>query len=394
LSADTQYQRIRRAFKLHFGEPGLVVRGPGRVNLIGEHTDFNLGFVLPAAVDKAIWLALRPRTDDFCRFHAVDLDATFELRLSELTHSDLRWPNYLLGVCSELAADGQALRGVDCAFGGDVPIGSGMSSSAALECAFAFGLNELFGLGYGRQDLARLGQRAENRFVGVNCGIMDQFASVLGQARRLIRLDCRDLSHRYIPFEDPGLLLVLCDTHVRRSLATGGEYNARRAQCEAGTAFLQARHPVVQSLRDASLDLLEAHRAELDPTVFKRCAYIVRENQRVLDACESLAAGDVAAFGQRMNESHVGLRDEYEVSCPELDLLAERAQALPGVLGSRMMGAGFGGCTISLVREAELERFEVEMAKVYRQELDREPLIHVCRLTGGTEIVEAGALLV
>lgn len=394
MTGPEQHQRIRGAFKAAFGEPEIVVRGPGRVNLIGEHTDFNLGFVLPAAVDKAIWLALRPRTDGLCRFRAVDLDASFETRLPELAPSDLRWPNYLLGVYSELAADGHALKGVDCAFGGDVPIGSGMSSSAALECAFAFGLNELFGLGYGRQDLARLGQRAENRFVGVNCGIMDQFASVLGQSRRLIRLDCRDLSHQFIPFEDPGLLLVLCDTRVRRSLATGGEYNARRAQCEAGAAYLQARHPEVRSLRDATLELLEAHRAELDPVVFRRCAYIVRENQRVLDACQSLAARDVEAFGQRMNESHAGLRDEYEVSCPELDLLAAQAQSLPGVLGSRMMGAGFGGCTINLVREAELERFEAGMAEVYRRDLRSEPLIHVCRLTGGTEIAEEGALRV
>ncbi|WLT31607.1 galactokinase [Geothrix sp. PMB-07] len=389
-----QYQRIRRAFKGTFGEPGLVVRGPGRVNLIGEHTDFNLGFVLPAAVDKAIWLALRPRTDDLCRFHAVDLNASCEVRTSERASSDLRWPNYLLGVYSEMAADGRFPRGVDCVFGGDVPIGSGMSSSAALECGFAFGLNELFQLGYDRLELAQLGQRAENRFVGVNCGIMDQFASVLGRDQRLIRLDCRDLSHAFIPFEDPGLVLVLCDTRVRRSLAAGGEYNARRAQCEAGVAHLQARHPEVQSLRDASLDLLETQRDEMDPSVFQRCAYIVKENQRVLDACDSLSRGDYEAFGQRMNESHAGLRDGYEVSCPELDVLAERAQALPGVLGSRMMGAGFGGCTINLVREAELERFEAEMAKAYRQDLKREPLIHVCRLTGGTEIVEAGALLV
>lgn len=394
MTSSEQHARVRRAFEDRFGEPTLMVRGPGRVNLIGEHTDFNLGFVLPAAVDKAIWLALRPRADDLCRFYAADLDASFETHISEPRHSDLRWPNYLLGVYSEMAEDGHAPKGVDCVFGGDVPMGSGMSSSAALECGFAFGLNELFDLGYDRLGLARLGQRAENRFVGVNCGIMDQFASVLGRERSLIRLDCRDLSHAFIPFEDPGLRIVLCDTQVRRSLATGGEYNARRAQCEAGVALLRQHHPDVQSLRDVSLDLLENHRLELDPTVYKRCAYVIRENQRVLDACEALSRGDYASFGQRMNESHDGLRFEYEVSCPELDVLAERAQALPGVLGSRMMGAGFGGCTINLLREGDLPHFEAEMGRVYRQELKRDPLIHVCRLTGGTELVEEGALLV
>jgi galactokinase len=387
LTGQDPSQRIVKAFRERFGEPALLVRSPGRVNLIGEHTDFNLGFVLPAAVDKAIWLALSPRQDDLCRFHAVDLGESFEIRLADLAPSELQWPNYLLGVYSEMAKDGHAPRGVDCAFGGDVPVGSGMSSSAALECGFAFGLNQFFGCGYDRQAQARLGQRTENHFVGVNCGIMDQFASVLGRERRLIRLDCRDLSHEYIPFEDPSLLVVLCDTHVRRSLATGGEYNARRAQCEAGVAGLARRFPEVRSLRDATLEKLEACRGELDPVVYRRCAYVVRENQRVVDACADLKAGDYEAFGRRMNESHAGLRDEYEVSCRELDLLAAGAQALPGVLGSRMMGAGFGGCTINLLREADLPAFREGMATVYRRDLDREPVLHVCRLTGGTEVL-------
>ena len=378
-------QRIRHAFREAFGEAALLVRSPGRVNLIGEHTDFNLGFVLPAAVDKAIWLALRPREDDTCRFHAADLGEVFETRLSALSRSARQWPNYLLGVYAEMIGDGRAPRGVDCVFGGDVPVGSGMSSSAALECGFAFGLNELFALGYERLALASLGQRVENRFVGVACGIMDQFASLMGREHRLIRLDYRDLSYAYIPFETPGHLIVLCDTHVRRSLATGGEYNARRAQCEAGVAALQQRFPQVQSLRDATLAMLGACRDAMAPVVHRRCSYVVQENQRVIAACEDLAAGDYAAFGRRMNESHDGLRVGYEVSCPELDRLAEAAQAIPGVLGSRMMGAGFGGCTISLVREHALPAFEAEMAQAYRRELHREPLLHVCRLTGGTD---------
>lgn len=382
-----QYQRIHKIFENHYGEPALMVRAPGRVNLIGEHTDYNMGFVLPGAVDKAIWLALRPRNDSFCRFYAADLRESFATPISPPTKSTQHWPNYLIGVYSEMAKDGYFPCGVDCVFGGDIPLGSGMSSSAALECGFAFALNELFGIGYDRMALAQLGQRVENNFVGVNCGIMDQVASVMGQDRRLIRLDCQDNSLEYIPFEDPGLLIVLCDTHVRRSLAASGGYNARRAQCETGVKILQSRIPEVQSLRDVPLEMLETFRSEVGLVTFERCKYVIRENERVLNACRALAQGDYASFGCCMNASHEGLRKEYEVSCPELDSLAKGAQSIPGVLGSRMMGAGFGGCTINLVQEAAITRFKEEMAEIYRRELHLSPLIHVCRLTGGTEAV-------
>lgn len=387
MSALDQGRRIRDVFRDLYGEPALVVRGPGRINLIGEHTDFNLGFVLPAAVDKGIWLAMRPRQDGVCRFHAADAGESFETTLPAFARSGLGWPNYLLGVYSELARDGHAPTGVDCAFGGDLPIGSGLSSSAALECGFAFGLNELYGLGYDRLALARLGQRAENCFVGVNCGIMDQFASLLGREGHVIRLDCRDLTHEYMPFAEHGLVVVLCDSHVRRSLAAGSEYNARRVQCDAGVAHLRACHPEVQSLRDVSMEMLADARSAMEPNVFARCAYVVQENRRVLETCAALTTRDYARVGRLMNASHHGLQREYQVSCPELDVLAEGARAIPGVLGSRMMGAGFGGCTINLVEEAELERFIVRMSELYHQALRAAPVIHVCRLTGGTEPV-------
>jgi galactokinase len=377
---------VREAFRRQFGQPSLMVRGPGRVNLIGEHTDYNLGFVLPAAVDKAIWLALRPRPDGRFCFHSVDLGESFEVAPADVARTERHWPNYLLGVISELAQDGRMPGGVDCAFGGDVPIGSGMSSSAALECSFAFGLNELFGLGYDSVELALLGQRAENRFVGVACGIMDQFASVLGRERSLIHLDCRDLSFEYVPFERADLRIVLCDTRVRRSLA-GSEYNERRARCEAGVALITQHHPGVKSLRDVDPALLQAHRRELDPIVFRRCDYVVRENGRVLEACAALRRADFVTFGSLMNASHDGLRDDYEVSCAELDLLAEAARVIPGVLGSRMMGAGFGGCTINLVEEDAMEDFHARMERVYRDALGAAPKIHACRLTGGTATV-------
>jgi len=383
-------ERVLLAFRAAFGPEALLVRSPGRVNLIGEHTDHNLGFVLPAAVDKAIVLAIAPRDDRRLRFRALDNGQSYEGSLDAIQPVAAQWPNYLLGILKEFQELGLPLRGVDCAFGGNVPIGCGLSSSAALEGGFAFGLNHLLGFGLDRVALARLSQRSENRFVGVNCGIMDQFASLLGREKRLIRLDCRDLSFEYVPFEREDIRIVLCDTQVRRSL-TGSEYNTRRAQCEAGVALLRQREPGVASLRDATRAMIEAHRAEFSPEVYRRCAYVVAENQRVLDACAALGRGDLAAFGAGMNQSHEGLAHGYQVSCPELDILAEAAQALPGVLGARMMGAGFGGCTINLVEADHLEAFQAGMAPVYRQRLGIEPVIHVCKLRGGTEILEGDA---
>ncbi len=376
--SESPKQRVVQAFRDQFGEPAMVVRGPGRVNLIGEHTDYNQGFVLPAAVDKAIWLALRPRQDGRLRAFSTDLGGGLERDLGDLARSEVTWANYLLGILSELTRDGHRLGGVDVVFGGDLPIGSGMSSSAALECGFAFGLNALFGLGLGAVDLALLGQRAENRFVGVNCGIMDQFASVLGREGNLLRLDCRDLTCSFVPFGREDLRLVLCDTQVRRALAAGSAYNARRAQCEAVAAGLG-----LPSLREATAELLEAHAGAFDPESLRRCAYVVAENGRVREACEALGRGDFQTFGALMNASHAGLSREYEVSCEELDVLAEAAQALPGVLGSRMMGAGFGGCTLNLVEGGALADFRGGMGEVFGPRLGKEPVLHVCRLPGG-----------
>jgi galactokinase len=374
------------AFRESYGKEDVIVRSPGRVNLIGEHTDHNLGYVLPAAVDKHIHLVIGLRKDRRLRFLALDKRATFEGTLDDLRPSEAQWPNYLLGILAEFWELGLGLRGVDCAFGGDVPIGCGLSSSAALEGGFAFGLNERLGLGLDRIALAKLSQRSENRFVGVNCGIMDPFASLMGRAKKLIRLDCRDLSYDYVPFEREDIRIVLCDSQVRRSL-TGSEYNTRRAQCEQGVAILQRHQPGLQSLRDASLVDLAAHFSEFSPEVFRRCAYVIAENQRVLTACSDLERGDLHAFGAAMNATQEGLAHGYEVSCPELDVLAAAAQSMPGVLGSRMMGAGFGGCTINLVEADALPSFETGMAGVYRNQLKKEPVLHVCNLSAGTELI-------
>ena len=373
---------VLASFRRQFGEPAVVVRSPGRVNLIGEHTDYNYGFVLPAAVDRGIAMALRPRSDRRYVLHALDLDRRLEGDLGELAPHPERWPNYLLGVLDQLQKAGQFLGGFELVYGGDLPIGAGMSSSAALECGLAFALNELYGLGLDRLTLAKLSQAAEHTFVGGKCGIMDQMASLMSQKDHLMMLDCRDLSCRFVPFHSP-VKIFLCDTQVGRALAESG-YNQRHGECEAGVALLRKYAPEIHSLRDVSLELLHAHRAEIDPIVYRRCRYVIEENLRVIAACAALQSEDLSAFGRLMNQSHQGLSKAYEVSCPELDVLAEAAVALPGVLGARMMGAGFGGCTINLVQAGQEEAFIAGMAPAFAK-IGKSPKIHACAPSCGTE---------
>lgn len=385
MDTSSQAARILNTFRQHFGEPQLLVRGPGRLNLIGEHTDYNLGLVLPGAIDRAIWLALRPCAGRRCRVLSLDLGAEATLEPDTLGPQPQGWMNYFAGLLAELGDAGFSLSGFHCAFGGDVPIGSGLSSSAALLSAFGLGLNELFGLGLSRLELALLAQRAEARFAGVACGLMDTFASLHGQEGCLLRLDCRNLSLAVVPFPSAPARLVLCDSGVRRALARS-DYNRRRAECETGVAVLARHDPEVRSLRQATLAMLEEHRAELGPVVARRCAYVIAENERVLAASQALERGDLETVGSLLRASHAGLRDDYEVSCPELDTLAAAADELPGVYGSRMMGAGFGGCTLHLVSTSALETFEDGMARTYRDSLGREPVLHVCRLVDGASV--------
>ncbi len=378
-------QRVDEAFHEKFGtrDGRIIVRSPGRVNLIGEHTDYNEGFVLPAAVDKAMLFAVRPRTDRRCRFYAVDLKASFECEVDSLQKSSDGWPNYLLGVIDEMRKAGYNVLGCDLAFGGDIPVGAGMSSSAALEAGFAFALNDLFQLGLDRLALVKLAQKAENEFVGVQCGIMDQFVNIFGEPKKVLRLDCRSLEYRLYPFERNDIRIVLCDTQVRRALASS-EYNVRRRQCETGVAALRRHDPHIKSLRDVELAFLSQHRDDLDPVVYKRCDYVVRENIRVGQACDDLERNDFQSFGQRMYQSHKGLRDDYGVSSPELDVLVELATEIDGVLGARMMGAGFGGCTINLVEQAHVDRFVERMQQGYRERLGRDIKVYVTNIESGT----------
>ncbi|MBN2366294.1 MAG: galactokinase [Calditrichaeota bacterium] len=384
---DELFYRVEQKFKDLFKEDPFTVRSPGRVNLIGEHTDYNEGFVLPGAIDKAVYFAIAPNYKDESTFFALDLSDVFTFRNTELFHSDKQWSNYLLGVLDQLEKIGKPVPGFNCVFGGNIPIGAGLSSSAALEAGLIFSLNEIFHLGLDGMTMVKLSQRAENEFVGVQCGIMDQLINIFGQEKKVLKLDCRTLEFEYVPFEDESLKVILCDSQVQRELGAS-EYNLRRSQCEEGVAFLQKYYPDIKSLRDVQPGMLESHAREMDPVTLKRCSYVVQENQRVLDACQFLEEDNFAEFGRKMFQSHEGLRNLYEVSCPELDMLVDGAAAMKGVLGARMMGAGFGGCTINLVKNTQLEYFEEQMERIYRDKLKKQPRMYVSVISSGSEIIK------
>jgi galactokinase len=387
-SADFQAQRIREAFRQKFGTQThqCIVRSPGRVNLIGEHTDYNEGFVLPAAIDKAIIFVAAPRNDHRFHFVSVDLEDELEGDVRSPQKSPKGWPNYLLGIIDQLQRRGCCLEGIDLAFGGDLPIGAGLSSSAAMEGGFIVALNEIFSLGIDRTSMAKMAQKAEHEFAGVQCGIMDQFANMFGERRKVLKIDCRSLEYTHIPFERDDLKIILCETPTRRSLASS-EYNVRRTQCETGGAILRQFDCTIKNLRDVSLEFLLQHRNGMDPVVAQRCEYVIRENTRVLQACDDLMRNDMTSFGRKMFESHAGLRDEYEVSSSELDILVDLASGIDGVLGARMMGAGFGGCTINLVEESSAKNFVEIIGSRFRERTGDAIKVHVMKLVGGTERV-------
>jgi len=380
--------QVVQKFQEIFASPdALLVRSPGRVNLIGEHTDYNNGFVLPAAVDKAIYLVMARRNDDDIQLFAMDLDQSYRGPVRPpLTPSALHWPNYILGVVDQLQRMGYTLGGFNCVFAGDIPLGAGMSSSAALENAVIFALNQLFGLGLDPMTMVRLSQKAENEFVGLQCGIMDMFASMFGRKDQVIRLDCQSLEYTYFPFKTEGLRILLLDTQVEHSLASS-EYNVRRQQCEAGVRLIQKHHPGVKSLRDVTPDMLTAHVAPVDELIWRRCSFVVEENARVLSGTEDLLRGDLAAFGEKMYASHEGLSKKYEVSCKESDWLVEQVRGTEGVLGARQMGGGFGGCTINLVKAENIDGLVERIAPMYRAAMNRELKWYIGQIENGTSKV-------
>ena len=371
------------SFRQLFGQTPRLFRAPGRVNLIGEHTDYNDGFVMPSAIALGCWVAMSAREDRRLAARSEDLQETVELELDPGARRRGRWSDYVQGVAVVLEQQGLRLRGANLLIRSQVPIGSGLSSSAALEVATGLALLANSGLDMERMQLARLCQRAENEFVGARCGIMDQFTACFGQAGHALLLDCRSLAYRPLPLP-AGIALVICDSRVRHDLAAG-EYNARRAQCEAGVRALARGRPHIHALRDATLDDLDRMRAELGNAVYRRCRHVVTENARVRQAAGALERGELREFGRLMAESHRSLRDDYEVSCSELDVLVELAGKLEGVYGARMTGGGFGGCTINLVRAEKVEDFRRLLSAGYLQATGRAAKLYVSEAASGAK---------
>lgn len=364
----------------------IVVRSPGRVNIIGEHTDYNEGFVLPAAIDKSIYIAISKRDDNEIHLYAVDFKENYTTNILSIAPNKQLWTNYILGVVDQLQKRGYILSGFNAVIDGDVPVGAGLSSSAAVECATAFALNELFKLNLEKIEMVKIAQQAEHIFVGLRCGIMDMFASMFGKKGNAIKLDCRSLEYEYVPLHLEDVKIVLLNTNVKHSLASS-EYNLRRQQCEQGVAWIKEHHPQVNSLRDATFEMLHAHVLPKDAEVFKRCKYIVEEIQRLLNACDDLKRGNIKALGEKMFQTHNGLSNEYEVSCKELDFLVNKVKNNQNVLGARMMGGGFGGCTINLVKEEYIEQLVEEISKAYTKEMQLPLTAYIAQTSNGTEVV-------
>lgn len=386
--ADSQLAvEVAETFKTLFHHEPMIVRAPGRVNIIGEHTDYNEGFVLPAAVDKSIYFAIALNGTKSVNLHAIDAESSYSFDLGRWEKSDLQWPDYLIGVVLEFEKAGlKVSEGFDCVFGGDIPLGAGMSSSAALECGLAFALNHFFVFNKSRTELALIAQKAENNFVGVNSGIMDQFASLCGEAGKVLRIDCRSLEYTYFPFEFDDLSIVLCDTGVKHSLASS-EYNTRRKQCETGVSVIQKGYPDVKSLRDVDMSQLNEYKPSMDEDDYLKCAYVINEIRRVGKACEALNKGDLKELGALMYATHDGLSRDYEVSCKELDILVDLTREMDQVIGARMMGGGFGGCTINLVKNDFLPVFKEKITKGYKEKTGRDLPIYSNKLMTGVEIL-------
>lgn len=378
-------QKTRALFVQLFKKEPTIVLSPGRINLIGEHTDYNDGFVLPAAIDKKIVYAIAPNHTRTCTVHAVFTNETQSFSLDDVKPTP-GWINYLMGVVYQLQERGLNVEGFDCVLAGDIPVGAGMSSSAAVEGGLVAALDNLFGYQLNRMEMALIGQKAEHTFPGVKCGIMDQFANLHGKKDQVMRLDCRSLEFEYFPFNFPDYKIVLCNSMVHHSLASS-EYNVRRQQCEEGVKAIQARYPAVKSLRDASMQMLDEVKEQVPALVYNRCAYVISEIQRVQDATDHLKAGNLQAFGELMYATHEGLSKLYEVSCPELDYLVSLARTRPEVAGARVMGGGFGGCTINLVKADKVDEYVAFIQDSYKAQFGKVPEVYVTIIEDGVKVL-------
>lgn len=367
----------------------ITAKAPGRINIIGEHTDYNDGFVLPAAIDKYITVKMQLNgTPNMVNLTDRKRQKSFSFNLDDFAPLGKGWHNYIMGVVHELQKLGGVFRGFDAEFEGNVPIGGGMSSSAALECSFAIGLNEMFNLGFDEWQLIKAAQMAEHNFVGIKCGIMDQFASVMGRKNKVMLLDCRSLAYQYYPLELGSYQLLLLNTNVSHSLASS-EYNTRRSECEEGVAILNKNTPGITSLRDVSLQQLASEKENMPGHIYRRCHHVVSENQRVLDATRALLDGDIRQLGQNMYQSHFSLQNEYEVSCPELDFLVKKAREKDYILGSRMMGGGFGGCTINIISKNKVAEFVEQVSVEYRNRFGIELTPIEVAIGDGAKVVQS-----
>jgi len=380
-----QLTDLRLAFSRQFpahNTPARVFRAPGRTNLIGEHTDYNNGFVFPAAIDRATWIAIALRLDNLLKIHSEHFNETIEFKIDDTAAAPRKhWSDYVRGVAIMLRQGGVALKGADILIRSDVPFGAGLSSSASLEVAAAIAFTALAGRELPKLDIAQLCQRAENEFVGAHVGIMDQFVACFGKSGHAIFLDCQTLTHEAVPLPSK-VRLVLCNTMVKHSIAAG-DYNSRRRNCEEAVALLAKVVPGVRALRNVTPEVLEQHAHLLSDILYKRARHVMTENARVLAAREALRSGDLAALGVLMQESHTSLRDDYEVSCKELDVMADLGDNFAGCFGARMTGGGFGGCTINLVRASQVEQFAIHMRQGYMGATGIAPEIYSCAASDG-----------
>ncbi len=369
-------------FKNYYGtSPDIIAQSAGRINLIGEHTDYNEGWVLPASIDKYTTVLLSKNDKGFSSAFSLDFNQTYEF-IFDTKQKHQGWESYILGVVIEMKKKGASIEHFDVLITGDVPLGAGLSSSASLECALALGLNELFSCNFSKKELAHICQMAEHHFAGVQCGIMDQFASIMGKENHCLFLDCKTLDVEYIPLDLKNYTLLLCNTNVSHSLADS-EYNTRRKQCEEGVHILQKINPNINSLRDISISFLYEHKNELKDIIFQRCLYVIEENERVHQSIIALKNNNINALGQLMYKSHQGLSKKYEVSCEELDFLVDVTLDKKYILGARMMGGGFGGCTINIIQKNKINEFVQETNEKYYKRFKKEITPYIVTIGNG-----------
>lgn len=385
-TAKVDVDRLKSIFKNLYGTTPLVVKSPGRINVIGEHTDYNGGFVMPAAIDKAVYVAVSKRDDEEIHLYAEDFKQNHEATLTELKSSEKGWPNYILGVVDQIIKRNKTISGFNLYIDGDVPLGAGLSSSAAVECATAFALDQLFNLGFQKLEITAIAQKAEHVFAGVSCGIMDQFASVFGKKDHAIMLDCRSMEYEYVPLNLSGYQFLLLNTKVKHSLADSA-YNDRRAQCEKAVAWIKEEYPRVDTLRDVNKEMLEKYVKERDIDAYEKCLYVVNENIRLIQAAGYLKDGNLKALGKLMFETHDGLSKDYQVSCEELDYLVDAVRTEKPVLGARMMGGGFGGCTLNIVETAAISTLVNKLSEEYYNKFGLKLEAYLVATDSGTSVV-------